>query len=71
MATPHVAGAIALLLSATSIKEKEAGANRSYLIQDLICGSVEELGESGQDHRYGFGRLDALRAIDFARQRGY
>ena len=71
MATPHVAGAIALLLSATSIKEKEAGANRAYLIQDLICGSVEELGESGQDHRYGFGRLDALRAIDFARQRGY
>jgi hypothetical protein len=71
MATPHVAGAIALLLSATSIKEKEAGANRAYLIQDLICGSVEELGESGQDHRYGFGRLDALRANDFARQRGY
>ena len=28
-------------------------------------------GESGQDHRYGFGRLDVLRAIDFAVGRGY
>ena len=71
MATPHVAGAIALLLSATGIKEKETGVHRAYLIQDLINGAVEDLGESGQDHRYGFGRLDALRAIDFARERGY
>jgi hypothetical protein len=37
----------------------------------LIIGSVEELGESGQNHRYGFGRLDVLRAIDFAVERGY
>ncbi len=71
MATPHVAGAIALLLSATSIREKEAGVHRAFLIQDLITGSVEDLGESGQDHRYGFGRLDVLRAVGFARQRGY
>lgn len=71
MATPHVAGAIALLLSATTIRVKEAGAHRAFLNQDLITGSVEDLGESGQDHRYGFGRLDVLRAVGFARQRGY
>ena len=71
MATPHVAGAIALLLSATSIKEKEMGDQKAFLIQDLIIGSVDDLGESGQDHRFGFGRLDALRAVDFAYQRGY
>jgi Subtilase family len=71
MAAPHVAGAIALLLSATGIKEKETGVHRGYLIKALILDSVEKLGESGQDHRYGFGRLDAPRAIDFARQRGY
>jgi hypothetical protein len=71
MATPHVAGSIALLLSATDIRNKESGAKRAFLIQDLVTGSVEELGESGQDHRYGFGRLDALRAIDFALDRGY
>jgi subtilisin family serine protease len=71
MAAPHVAGAIALLLSATDIREKEAGARRAFLISDLITGAVEDLGEAGQDHRYGFGRLDVLRAIDFARERGY
>lgn len=49
----------------------EVRANRAYLIQYLICGSVEDMGESGQDHRYGFGRLDVLRAVDFARERGY
>ena len=71
MATPHVAGAIALLLSATRIRELEDGEDRASLVQDLIVGSVEDLGESGQDHRHGFGRLDVLQAIDFARERGY
>ncbi len=71
MATPHVAGALALLLSATSIREKESAEQKAFLLQDLITGSVDDLGESGQDHRYGFGRLDALRAVDFAYQRGY
>jgi subtilisin family serine protease len=71
MAAPHVAGAIALLLSATRIQELETGVRKATLIQDLIIGSVEELGESGQDHRYGFGCLDVLRAIDFAVERGY
>ena len=56
MATPHVAGAIALLLSASTIRELESGIRRATLIRDLILGSVEELGESGQDHRFGFGR---------------
>lgn len=71
MATPHVAAAIALLLSATTIRDKEAGVQRAFVIQDLIIGSVTDLGESGQDHRYGFGRLDILRAISFAKKRGY
>ncbi|HKM53368.1 MAG TPA: S8 family serine peptidase [Isosphaeraceae bacterium] len=72
MATPpHVAGGIALLLSATKIHERESGIRRATLLKDLILGSVEELGECGQDHRYGFGRLDVLRTIDFALERGY
>lgn len=71
MATPHVAGAIAQLLSATKIRDVAAGEERALLIQDLITGSVEDLGESGQDQRFGFGRLDVLRAIDVATKRGY
>jgi subtilisin family serine protease len=71
MAAPHVAGAIALLLSATTIREKEHGTSKVLLIQDLITGSVDDAGESGQDHRYGFGTLNVLRAIDLAKQRSY
>lgn len=71
MATPHVAGAIALLLSATAIRDKVADAQRALLVQDLLTGSVEELGEAGQDHRYGFGRLEVLRAIGCAKEGGY
>lgn len=71
MAAPHVAGAIALLLSATDLRNKVPLNELAYIIQDLITGSVEELGESGKDHRYGFGRVDILRAIGIAKDRGY
>jgi subtilisin family serine protease len=70
MATPHTSGALALLLSATSIRGVDP-AKRAWLLQDLLIGSVRELGESGQDHRYGFGRIDVLRAIGFANASGY
>ncbi len=71
MATPHVAGAIALLLSATEIKSKVAPTQRAFVIQDLLSGSAEELGEAGQNHRFGFGPIDILRMIGFAKERGY
>lgn len=70
MAAPHVAGAIALLLSATKIREVPQ-TERAFLIQDLLTGSSEELGEAGQNHRFGFGRLDILRTIGFAKELGY
>ncbi len=71
MATPHVAGAIALLLSATKIKTAVAPNQKAFVIQDLLTGSAEEMGEAGQNHRFGFGRIDILRAIGFAGELGY
>ena len=56
--------------SATNIRELEPH-QRAFVIQDLLTGSTEDLGESGQDHRFGFGRVDVLRAIGFAWERGY
>ena len=70
MATPHVAGCIALLLSATNGLNQIPPEQRAFLIQDLLNGSVERRGESGQDHRYGFGRVDILNAISQAREQG-
>ena len=70
MAAPHVTGALALLLAATNIRTVES-ARRAYVLQDLIISSVEELGEAGRDHRFGFGRLNVLRAIAMAIDLGY
>lgn len=71
MATPHVAGACAVLLSATDKLASVPDDERAFVIQDLLTGSVEELGEHGQDHRFGFGRIDTLRAIGYAAELGY
>jgi subtilisin family serine protease len=70
MATPHVAGALALLLSGTSIGSVDQS-RRAYLIQDILTATVDELGESGQDQRFGYGRIDVLRAIGYAHHLGY
>jgi len=37
-------------------------------VQTLLSGTVRELGEAGQNHRFGFGRMDVLRALGFAHQ---
>ena len=67
LAAAHVSGAIALLLSATDIRERLRGWERFIAITRFyIMASVEELGEAGHDARFGFGRVDVLRAIGFA-----
>jgi len=68
MATPHVAGAVALLLSACPSIRKVPANERAFLIQDFMTGSATLLGEAGQDHRYGFGRIEVLRAIGYGRE---
>ncbi len=72
MATPHVAGAMALLLSGRStILQDTRGAERAELLQNLLISSVTELGEAGQNHRFGYGRIDTLRAFGYADELGY
>ncbi len=67
MATPHVAGAVALLLSAVPSIKAVAGEKRAVFIAEQLLGSVDELGEAGKDSRYGWGRLNVLRAIALAK----
>lgn len=71
MATPHVAGAVALLRSACQGFSDLPGFRQSSVIQDIILATTFDLGERGLDHRFGFGRVDALRAIDAAKRLGY
>ena len=71
MAAPHVSGAIAQLLSDVGRMKEINPYQRVNIIQSLLNSSVRELGECGQDHRYGIGRLDILRAIGYAINLGY
>jgi subtilisin family serine protease len=71
MATPHVAGAIAVLLSGLNQLNKLPGSQRVAAVQQLLASSVKELGEAGQNHRYGYGRIDVLRACGFGIELGY
>lgn len=62
MATPGVAGASALLYQ----RYKQLNSNNnppSSLIKNIICNGATDLGNTGPDYRYGFGRIDALTAV--------
>lgn len=85
MATPHVAGAFALLMSRIKQKNPRNSTNllnlnsipdlpshqRATFVQDLLTATVRELGEAGQNHRFGYGRIDVLRAFAFAAEKKY
>ena len=61
MAAPHVAGATALLLSAAN-----GLIGDPFAVREIFLGTVEDYGEAGRDQRFGFGRLDALAAVQTA-----
>ncbi|WP_306141488.1 S8 family serine peptidase [Roseibium sp. MMSF_3412] len=70
MATPHVAGAAALLYAATDLKSL-AQDRRAFTAKDLLLGGVMDVGESGQDQRFGHGAINILRSIDEAIKLGF
>jgi subtilisin family serine protease len=66
MSAAHVAGAIALLLSATRMREDVDEGTRAFAIQDLLIATADDLGEWGHDIRYGHGIVNAHRAVQRA-----
>ncbi len=61
MAAPHVAGAVALLLSANPDLKGDP-----FAVRAILLGTGEDFGEAGRDQRFGFGRVDALSAAQAA-----
>ncbi len=55
-AAPHVAGVAALLMSASP-------KNTTALVREAMLRTAVDLGSSGRDSTFGFGRVDALNAI--------
>ncbi len=76
MAGPHVAGAVALLVSANSALEGEVELIETILEQTAVrltstqnCNGT--LGSSIPNNTYGYGRIDALAAVQMSRQASY
>ena len=58
-ATPHVAGLMALILSVDPDL-------RSWEVEDIVKLTAEDLGPSGRDEEFGFGRINCRRALEAA-----
>lgn len=61
MATPHVAGIIALMLEANPTLSIEQ-------VREILIDSTIDLGKSGYDYAFGAGRIDAYKAVSKALQ---
>lgn len=57
MATPHVAGAAALLLQADPTLDH-------FAVKSALETTALDLGANNKDNRFGWGRIDALLAVD-------
>jgi subtilisin family serine protease/uncharacterized membrane protein len=56
MASPHTAGCVALILSATPGLDLVS-------IENLLTSTAVDLGASGPDYTYGYGRIDCYAAV--------
>ena len=70
MATPHAGGALALAAVGHRRPGRRRGRGSGRHPHRRDGRRRRPLGEAGQDHRYGFGRIDVLRSIGLARERG-
>ena len=62
-AVPIVTGAMALMYE--QYKKNRSGQNPSgALMKAIACNTAEDIGNPGPDYTYGFGRIDAKRAIE-------
>jgi hypothetical protein len=70
MATPGVSGTVALLVQ----RYQQLNANVapiSSLIKGTLCNTAQDLGNPGPDYKFGFGRINALRAVKALEQNRY
>ncbi|MBS1261374.1 MAG: Thermophilic serine proteinase [Calditrichaeota bacterium] len=71
MSTPGVAGVNALLLQAWHENVDPNTFPLPETIKALLCNNAEDLGNDGPDYQFGFGRVDALRAVQTVQSFGF
>lgn len=70
MSTPGVTGTIALLYQ--RFQQLNTAANpRSAFIKALICNTADDLGNPGPDYSFGYGKINALRAVEALEKKWY
>lgn len=70
MATPAVTGSLSLLNE--RYRQLHGGTNpTSALMKVLVCNTAEDLGNPGPDYTYGFGMLNARRAVEAIEENRY
>ena len=63
MAAPVIAGTTALMQE--DYRKSHAGANaKAALLKALMCNTAEDLGNAGPDYTFGFGMLNARKAVE-------
>lgn len=63
MAAPGVTGALALMYE--EYRKTHAGNDpKSALMKAIACNTAEDLGNAGPDYTYGFGMMNARRAVE-------
>jgi subtilisin family serine protease len=70
MSTPGVAGAAGLIYQ----RYKQLNSNNnppSALVKNFICNTARELGNPGPDFQFGYGRIDALSAVEMMEDNRY
>ncbi|MBL7700838.1 MAG: S8 family serine peptidase [Ferruginibacter sp.] len=70
MSTPGITGTVALLAQ----RYKQLNSNilpPSSLIKNIACNTAQDLGTTGPDYRFGFGRVNALAAVKILEQNRY
>jgi subtilisin family serine protease len=61
-AAPHVAGGLALLLSADTRLRNVPTSERAMEEARILMDAADDLGDAGADNTYGYGRLNLIRA---------
>ena len=63
MASPVITGALSLMYE--RYRQLHAGTNpKAALMKALVCNTAEDLGNAGPDFKFGFGMLNARRAVE-------
>ncbi len=70
MATPGVSGTMALLYQRFYQLNNNAQP-RAALMKALVCNTADDAGNPGPDYTFGYGRINALRAVEALERRWY